>query len=256
MRDEPPEEAAHPMKWTEERALLLASDWFRPLPEAIVDRLAAMTVRRRLQDGQLLFARGDAPDGLYCVVRGQVRISSNSSDGKELLLMQFEAGSWFGEISMFDGLGRTHDGRAQGEAEILMLPRDRFLALLAEQPELYPHFLQMLCRKLRLAFAYIEDAQFEPLVIRLARRLLDLIALYGKPADDGGMRIDLHLPQDDLARMLGASRQAISKTLKSWESQGWIALQYGQLVVLKTDPLQAMADSGASAGAVRESPEL
>lgn len=240
--------SAGPLKWTDERALLLSSDWFRPLPDAVVDRLAAMAVRRRLQDGQLLFARGDVPDGLYCVVSGHIRISSNSSDGRELLLMQFGAGNWFGEISMFDGLGRTHDGRAIGESEILMLPRGRFMALLAEQPALYPHFLQMLCRKLRLAFAYIEDSQFEPLPIRLARRVLDLVALYGKPEPGGGTLIDLHLPQDDLARMLGASRQAISKTLKAWEASGWIELQYGQLVVRRSEPLQEMADAGEQAG--------
>lgn len=231
------------MTWTEEREVLLNSDWFRPLPEQTVTQLAAITVRRRLADGELLYAKGDAPDGLYCVLRGRIRNCSTSSDGRELLLMQFEPGSWFGEISMFDGLGRTHDGRAMGETEVLILPRERFLALLAKQPDLYPHFMKMLCRKLRLAFAYIEDAQFEPLTVRLARRLLDLLAVYGKPADEGTL-IDLHLPQDDLARMLGASRQAVSKDLKAWEAQGWIALNYGQLVIRDAAALRRIADHG------------
>lgn len=232
------------MKWTEERAALLSSDWFRPLPEDTVQQLAGMMQRRRLADGELLFAKGDAPDGLYSVLRGRLRTSSTSSEGKELLLMQFEPGSWFGEISMFDGGGRTHDGRAVGETEILVLPRDRFLALLAAQPELYPHFLKMLCRKLRLAFAYIEDAQFEPLSVRLARRLLDLLALYGKPSTQGTL-IDIHLPQDDLASTLGASRQAISKDLKAWEARGWLALDYGRIVVHDEAALREMADHGA-----------
>lgn len=232
------------MKWTEEREILLNSEWFRPLPDAIVAQLAAMTVRRTLPDGALLFAKGDAPDGLYGVLKGGIRTSTASSEGKELLLMQFAPGSWFGEISMFDGLGRTHDGIAMGETEILMLPRDRFLALLAQEPSLYPHFMKMLCRKLRLAFAYIEDAQFEPLNVRLARRLLDLVALYGRDRKDG-IDIDIHLPQEDLGRSLGASRQGISRELKQWEARGWLALDYGRLRILNADALRSIADGGA-----------
>lgn len=231
------------VKWTDDREILLGSDWFRPLPEETVAQLAAMTARRRLVDGELLFAKGDVPDGLYCVLKGHIRAASTSSDGKELLLMQFGPGNWFGEISMFDGLGRTHDGRAVGDTEVLVLLRQRFLDLLAKQPDLYPHFMKMLCRKLRLAFAYIEDAQFEPLTVRLARRLLDLVVMYGKP-DAGATLIDLHLPQDDLGRMLGASRQGVSKELKAWEAAGWIALDYGRLTVLDLESLRRIANQG------------
>jgi len=230
------------MSWSEERAALVASDWFRELPPEVVTQFAAMALRRRLADGQNLFVRGDAPDGLYGVLRGRIRASSVSSEGKELLVMQFEPGSWFGEISMFDGMGRTHDASAVGDTELLMLPREQFLALLRAQPELYPHFLKMLCRKLRLAFSYIEDSQFVALPARLARRLLDLVALYGKAAEDGTL-IDLHLPQDDLGRMLGASRQSVSKELKSWEAAGWIQLEYGQLTVCDAASLRRIANA-------------
>lgn len=229
------------MRWSEERERLLGSDWFRPLPETLVEQLAAMTVRRRLNDGELLYARGDAADGLYCVLEGGVRHVSTSGDGRELLLMQFEAGAWFGEIAMFDELGRTHSGYAVGATQLLMLPRDRLLAFLDQHPMLYRHFMAMLCRKLRLAFAYIEDAQFEPLAVRLARRLLDLVVLYGRQAAQG-VHIDLHLPQDELGRTLGASRQSISKLLKAWEARGWLALDYGRLQVLDREALARLAD--------------
>ena len=229
------------MKWTQERQLLLGSEWFKPLPDAVVDQLAAMTRRRKLQDGEHLFSRGDAPDGLYCVVKGSIRSFSTSASGRQHLLYQFEAGAWFGEISMFDGMGRTHDGAAVGDTEVLILPRDRFLALLSDTPALYPHFLSMLCRKLRLAFAYIEDVQFEPLSVRLARRLLDLVSLYGCDSPDGQL-INITLPQDDLAQMLGASRQAISKLLKHWESFGWLRLEYRKLVVCDLNAFQTIAD--------------
>lgn len=231
------------MTWSEEREVLLGSEWFRPLPGEVVDQLAAMMQRRRLVDGELLYSKGDAPDGLYCVRSGLVRNSSTSADGRELLMMQFTPGSWFGEIATFDGLGRTHNAHAVGETEILVLPRERFLTLLGRHPDLYPHFVTMLCRKLRLAFAYIEDAQFETLPVRLARRLLDLVALYGKPSEEGVL-IDLHLPQDDLGRTLGTSRQALSKELKAWEVRGWIALRYGKVEIRDREALHRIADSG------------
>jgi CRP/FNR family cyclic AMP-dependent transcriptional regulator len=231
------------MSGTEERDALVASDWFRELPAEVVAQFAAMAQRRRLRDGELLFAKGDAPDGLYSVLRGRIRTGSVSSEGKELLVMQFEPGSWFGEISMFDGLGRTHDGYAAGDSEVLILPRDKFLGLLRQQPELYLHFLKMLCRKLRLAFNFIEDAQFMPLAARLARRLLDLAALYGRETS-AGVLIDLHLPQDDLGRMLGASRQSVSKELKAWEAGGWIALDYGKVTLRDPARLRGVAATG------------
>lgn len=231
------------MSWSEERAALVASDWFRELPPDVVTQFAAMAQRRRLADGELLFAQGDVPDGLWGVVSGRIRAGSISSEGKELLVMQFEPGAWFGEISMFDGLPRTHDARAVGATEMLMLPRDKFLALLDTQPALYPHFVKMLCRKLRLAFGWIEDAQFASIPARIARRLIDLIALYGKETPEG-LLIDLHLPQDDLGRMLGASRQSVSKELKAWEAAGWVAVEYGKLRIRDMEQLKRIADAG------------
>ena len=151
-----------------------SSEWFRDLPDEVVDLLAGFAQRRRLHDGERLFARGDDADGLYGVLAGRVRISTSASDGRELLINLFEPGGWFGEISMFDGLPRTHDAYAVGATELLLIPRDRFLGLLASQPALYPHFLRMLCLKLRRSFAWIEYEAFLPLPARLAARLLEL----------------------------------------------------------------------------------
>src|SRR5579885_2169756 len=120
--------------------VLAQAEWFRDLPPAVVEELASFAVPRRLDDGALLFAKGDAADGLYGVVSGRVRISAAGADGKELLVNLFEPGDWFGEISMFDGLPRTHDAWAIGATELLLIPRERFRALLARRPELYPHF--------------------------------------------------------------------------------------------------------------------
>lgn len=210
--------------------LLADNEWFRELPDAVVAQLTALATLRHYRDGDLIHAKGDAPDGLYGVRKGRVRISNVGSDGQEILVAVFEPGGWWGEISMFDGLPRTHDAHAIGDTEIVLLPQQRFQTLLQQQPDLYPHFVKMLCRKLRLAFSHIDDIAFLPLPERVAKQLLTLAEIHGEAAPNG-RRIRLHLPQEDLGRMLGASRQSVSKILKRFEAQGWIAVAYGHITV-------------------------
>ena len=214
---------------------LAANTWFRGLPPEVVAQVAALAVKRTFAKGARIHGAGDDPDGLYGLLEGRVRITHAAADGRELLVALFEPGTWWGEISMFDGEVRTHDAHAVAECEVLLVPQEKFHALLRAQPALYPHFVKMLCGKLRLALHYIEDAMFLPLSVRVARRLLDLMQAYGKPEARGTL-IDLKLPQDDLARMLGASRQSISKELKALEAAKTIALRYGRVVVL--DPVR------------------
>ncbi len=223
------------------KALIASSEWFRELPPEVVSQLGRLARLRQLDDGTRLFAQGDEADGLYGVLRGQVRISSQGADGRELLVNVFEPGGWFGEISMFDDLPRTHDAAAQGATDLLLIPKREFRALLESDPGLYPHFMRMLCRKLRRSFGYIESAAFLPLRGRLAYRLAELVELHARHAVDVLLVIWLHLPQDELARMVSATRPSVSRELKALEADGYIALAYGQITVLDLDGLSELA---------------
>jgi len=203
---------------------------FFDLPAEAAAQCAGLASRRHYGDGELLYARGDAAEALYGLIRGRVRLSNVTPDGREVLVMLFEPGDWVGEVSLFDGLPRTHDAHAVGPTEVFVLPKAKLLALLDAQPLLYRHFAARLARSLRVALSYIDDAALLPLPPRLAKRLLDLARVYG--ADTPlGRRIELHLPQEDLGRMLGASRQSVSKELKRWEAQGWIGVEYGKVMI-------------------------
>nr|WP_254696147.1 Crp/Fnr family transcriptional regulator [Lysobacter enzymogenes] len=182
------------------------------------------------------------------MVSGRIRLSVPTAGGREMLIVQFEPGSWFGEVSMFDGEPRPQDARAVGDSEILLLPRTRFLALLEQHPELYRGFTRLLCRKLRTALDYVEDALTLPLAARLGKRLLELARVYGVEREEGRL-IDLPLPQDDLANMLGATRQSVSKQLKAWEQRGWIALRYRHVVVRDAQALERALAQDAARGA-------
>jgi CRP-like cAMP-binding protein len=125
-----------------------------------------------------------------------------------------------------------------GECAVLFLPRAKFDSLLKARPELYQHFIPMLCRKLRLALSYVEGAALFSLTERLAQRILELLTFYGIDDGGSGRLIDVHLPQEDLAKMLGVSRQAISRELKRLETEGVIELSYGKLRVLNKAALE------------------
>jgi len=206
------------------------SGLFLDLPAETAARFAALASRRSLGDGELLYARGDAAEALYGLIRGRIRLSNVAPDGREVLMTLFEPGDWIGELSLFDEQPRTHNATAVEEVEVFVLPRARLLALLDAEPLLYRHFAARLARQLRLALSYIDDVVFLPLSLRLAKRLLQLARVYGQDTPQG-LLLDLHLPQEDLGSMLGASRQSVSKELREWEKQGWIGLDYGRVLI-------------------------
>ena len=222
----------------DKREILATNPLLSGLPADVVEELMAVSVVKQLADGECVYAQGDDGDGLFGVVQGRIRLSNSSREGKELLVMLVEPGDWIGEVSLLDGLPRSLDAFAMGDCAVLFLPRIRFDALLKAKPELYQYFIPMLCRKLRLALSYVEGVALFPLPARLAQRILELLAFYGVNDDKPGMLIDVHLPQEDLAKMLGVSRQAISRELKRFESEGIIQLAYGQLRVMDEVALQ------------------
>lgn len=221
------------------RQSLQTNAWFAELPAAVLDELASSAQRRQLSDGELLYGSGDQPTGLFGIVSGRIRICSTSAEGKELTATFFEAGDWLGEISIFDGLPRLSDAVALGDCEVLVIARQAILGLLERQPELYAPFVRILCRKLRMAMEGMSDLMLLPLSQRLAKRLLALAHDYGKVHADGVL-IDMHLPQDELGRLLGASRQSVSKELKLLERAGLVKLAYGKVIIAGQKQLEEL----------------
>ncbi len=221
--------------------ILATNAWVAMLPAEVAAELASHAQLRTLRDGELLYARGDEANGLFGVVSGGVRISATSAEGKEATVTLIGPGEWLGEISIFDGLPRISDAFAAGATELVFIPRAAFQQLLARRPELYEPFVKILCQKLRLSLAFLADMVFLPLSGRLARRLLDLARDYGEDSEHG-RRITLRLPQDELGRMMGVSRQSISKELKAWEAKGLIRIAYGEITLCDEDGLRQLLE--------------
>ncbi|MFN3355743.1 MAG: Crp/Fnr family transcriptional regulator [Pseudomonas sp.] len=222
-------------KW---HARLASGHWFSHLPVDLQRRLLAAARLRVLTAGQFLFKRGDPPCGLYAVLDGAVRISAVNAQGKEAVLSLVETPYWFGEICLFDNLPRTHDAQASGPCTLLQVPQAAMLDILEHQPAYWRDVALLMSHKLRLSLINIEQMSLMPASARLAHRLLMIARGYGE-IDQA--RHTLQLPQEDLAAMLGLSRQTTNSLLKALEQQGVIGLSYGAIEILDLKSLQQAA---------------
>lgn len=230
-----------PSSWlTQDIVDLLRKDiWFGSLPPELETRLIQMGSPRRLQHGEHLFSRGDAPDGMYAVLEGALRVSGVTEAGKEAILAIVEPPGWFGEIALFDQLPRTHNVMAEGPTRVMHVPMRGLTALLAEAPHFWHNFGVLMAFKLRLAFIGMEDLALLPAEGRLARRLLMLAHSSPEAAEPGS--ITLALSQAQLGMMLSLSRQTTNQVLQSLQEQGVVQVSYGRVEVLDIDRLMAVA---------------
>jgi CRP-like cAMP-binding protein len=219
-----------------------ANPWFAGLPLADRRALLAACERQRLAPGEMLFRQGDGvPAGggaFYGVVSGGIKASSLREDGKEAILAVLEPGNWFGEISLLDGLPRTHDATAAGEAEVLALPRAGFDRMM-KRPAFAHAVCRMLAARVRSLYGMVEDATLRSTRSRVARRLLLLAR--GDATQAREPRPVVPVSQEALAMMLGVSRQTLSKELQAMARAGAIALGYGKIEIASMGRLQELA---------------
>ena len=223
-----------------EQSNIDAGSWFSKLSQPLRNAILSRATVRRLPDGAMMSSRGAAADEWCGVAKGAVRVSSVSLAGKQITLTYVEPGTWFGDISLFDGLPRTHDSNSHGETTLLVVRKADFKELLAQHTELYEALLRLNCRRLRLMFDAVEDLNTRPLASRLARQILLLARSYGI-AQGEEIRIGLQLAQEDLAQLLGASRQRVNQELKGFERDGAVRIEPTRLVVLSKDKLLVIA---------------
>ena len=225
----------------DERQHIETGPWFAKLSTPLQQAILSRAIVRRLPDGASLAVRGTQAEEWVGVARGAVRISTVSLAGKQVSLTYCEPGTWFGDIALFDGLPRTHDAHAHGETTLLVVRKPDFKELLAQHVELYDALLRLNCRRLRLMFDQFEELNTRPLQARLARQLLLLAKSYGIPEGEE-IRIGLQLAQEDLAQLLGASRQRVNQELKGFERDGMLRVEPARLVLLSRERLLAVAE--------------
>lgn len=217
--------------------------WFAQLPDVFASALLDMARVRQLQTGDALFLRGGPPCGLYAVVRGSLRVSGlvdARHDTREALLILLTPPTWFAEIAVFDGSTRTHDAHAAEPSTVLQVPHDALQAWLQAHPQYWRDLALLMADKLRLAFISMEEQAVLPASVRMARRLVQMAQGYGQGTDDASSRRTLAITQEQLALMLGVSRQTTNQILNDLKERALIRVHRGELEILDLAALRAL----------------
>ena len=186
---------------------------------------------RRLVAKELIFSKGDTATHLFYILDGRVKVSALSESGKEIIFALFGPGELFGETALIEGTEHNASAMTLEPTEVLAFDRLDFLALLRRQPSFALSLLTTVCVRLRRASELAEDISFLPFPIRLAKRLLALAGSYGIPSGTG-IRIGLHVCQQELANMVGTSRESVNKQLAIWHKDGLISTRKGYLTIV------------------------
>jgi CRP-like cAMP-binding protein len=225
------------------KAILAQHFLLRHLPETDLQRLAELATTRSYKAGEPVFLKGDQGGAMMAVLRGRIRICAYSAEGREVVLNVIQAGEVFGEIAMIDGGDRTADAFAMEPTDLLVLQRRDFLPFLERNPQVCVRLLEVMCKRLRWTSEQLEDVNFLDLRSRLAKRILYLIDHQGEAvlqSGTQGVRISQHM----LASMIGTSREAVNKQLRSWEEQGLIDVRRGSITLLDRRRLHDVATAG------------
>jgi CRP-like cAMP-binding protein len=197
-----------------DRELLARSALFSGLTDAELDIVARAATRRELRRGDVLFAEGDDSEELFLVESGRIAMSQRSVDGRESVIALMERGDLFGEMPLFDGLGRSTEARALEPSAVVVVGYDPVQGIYEERPSLLWSVVALLSQRLRATDSALADSVFLDVTGRTAKRLLEL----------AGDRDEFSLPvtQEELAGMVGASRERVNKAIASFLRLGWL----------------------------------
>ena len=214
----------------EQLAVLKGSEWFARARACVSGGRAGIVAVKPLAAGETVFHRGDASDGIYCVLSGAVCFGAIAPSGRGSIVALAEAPQWFGEVALFDGGARTHDAWADVASTLLHLPLRHLTKILADDPARWQQLGRLLVRKLRIALSLLEDMALEPPRVRLARCLIHLLEGYG--ARKAAPSCHLRVSQERLGMMLSLSRQTVNELLRHMEQEGIIQCQRGGVRVV------------------------
>ena len=195
--------------------MLSQTEIFEGLDAELLADLAVYSSCRRLDRGNTLFSVGDRPDAMYVVLSGRIAIVTTAPDGRDSVISLMEEGDLFGEMGLFDGRGRSASARALETSEVLAVPYGPVRKLYEQQPDHLWRVVLMLVRRLRATGSALTDAVFLDVVGRTAKRLLVFAG------DDDSFV--LPVTQEELAAMVGASRERVNKAIAQFVRLGWLS---------------------------------
>ncbi|MEC8334150.1 MAG: Crp/Fnr family transcriptional regulator [Actinomycetota bacterium] len=209
---------------------LRSIDMFSELDDTLLEPIVAQSKTLDLQRGDVLFQSGDDSSDLYIVTRGRIAIGNRSFDGRESLVALMESGDLFGEMPLFSNDGRSAEARALEESAVVVIPYQPVKDLYDENPSLLWRVVEMLVSRLKSTDIALADTMFLDVTGRTAKRLLEMAG----ESDE----FQLPITQEELAGMIGASRERVNKSSSSFIKLGWLSQSGEKYIILDRKQLE------------------
>lgn len=218
--------------------LLARAPLFSVLHPADLRRLAGKFHPIRYRKGEVVFREGEPAERLFLIERGRVKLSIGTPAGQDLLIGVLGRGQIFGELAVIDRGPRAMDARAMEDTTLYALDSDMFWTLLESRHALARRLLELMARRLRRADRTSQDLVFFDAPTRLARRLIELAEEHGEQVGEGqAIRITVRVTQEEIAQMIGVTRESANRLIASFASRGWIDWNDGLPVLLRPESL-------------------
>lgn len=205
--------------------------------------LGEITHHQHYRKGQIIFYRGDPGNAMYLLLSGSVKMTLPSDAGSDVIVAQLRPGDHFGELAAIDGRSRYVTAVAEETTEVLAIHRENLLVFLRDHAAAALQVAIALCLRLRHVTELLADIAFLDLLSRLAKRLCQLADVYRGSSVKG---TEVHVSQEALAEMVGATREAVNRQLARLREMGLIATGRGYVKILRPERLAAMALSGVT----------
>lgn len=221
---------------TQDDQIVRRAPLFTALDDAAAASLRGSMENVRLNKGATLFSEGDEGDHLYVIVEGKLKLGTSSGDGRENLLSVLGPGEMFGELSLFDPGPRTSTATAVTDVRLLSLGHDKVVPWITQHPEVALELLGRLAQRLRRTNEVVGDLVFSDVPGRVAKALLDLGERFGKESAEG-LYVHHDLTQEELAQLVGASRETVNKALADFAGRNWIRLDGRAVLIIDLERL-------------------
>jgi CRP/FNR family transcriptional regulator, cyclic AMP receptor protein len=190
--------------------------------------------------GHTVFVEGEPGDRLYIIISGKVKVGRRAPDGRENLLTILGPSDMFGELSIFDPGPRTSSVTAITDLRTVSMNRDALRAWIAGRPEIAEQLLRVLARRLRRTNNNLADLIFTDVPGRVAKQMLQLVQRFGSQEGDA-LRVTHDLTQEEIAQLVGASRETVNKALADFAQRGWIRVEGKSILILDSERLAKRA---------------
>lgn len=228
--------------WTSETIaeFLSKEGWLARQPQDFRDRVLAGGKLLHLPAGSSVFEMGEHPPrGMYALLEGVLQIFYYLDNDESLLLWTAGVGAWFGEASLLDDAPRPFEIAAATGATLLFLSAAAFNRIVEDEPRFYRNFALLTCSNLRANFRGLIAGRLDART-RAARAFMRLVRAHGRDTG-GGVALDVHLSQSEIASLVGVSRQYMNELLAQWQKEGLMTLDAGGIHIKRLDRLKALA---------------